>query len=371
MKNKPTLVYFNPDCFTQVDDTVLCHLTKDFNVVWFYLYESLRSKDMRYSPKMAQEYADKYGITLEVVDPQSRLRSPRTILFYYRLAQKINRYKPDIVYGCITFPFWTYCYHFIKCKNKVLGVHDVTTHSKKSTLSRLWGQFIKERWLKRFEHIFTFSPNQHSLLKEELGKESTMVGMSYKSFGRSEQAPTALDNGVHLLFFGSIIRYKGLDLLIEALEELRKDGVKNLSLTVAGKGEAWRECELLIKTPEMFNLHVRFIDNKEIPDLMCSHHFLVLPYRDATQSGPLVTALAYGTPVIAPSYGCFTDTFDEKSAILFKPGELKQALARISSMNEKEYTELRSNVEEVRRHYSEENIAKNYSTAFQQIMSNE
>ena len=86
--DRPTLVYFNPDCFSQVDDTVLRHLVKDFRVVWFYLYESLQEKSMRYNPIMVKEYADKYGITLEIVDPKLRRRDPRNVSFYRRNMAK-------------------------------------------------------------------------------------------------------------------------------------------------------------------------------------------------------------------------------------------------------------------------------------------
>ena len=37
---KKTLVYLNPDCFTDTDLTVLKHLTNDFRVVWYYIHES-------------------------------------------------------------------------------------------------------------------------------------------------------------------------------------------------------------------------------------------------------------------------------------------------------------------------------------------
>ncbi len=371
MDKKPVLIYYNHDCFTQVDDTVLCHLTHDFKVIWFYQYESMNKKIMRYNPEKAKLYAERNGITLEVVDPRMRLRDPRNILFYRNVAKKINEYNPDIVYNCDPFLFWSFCFRRIKCNKKVLGIHDVSLHSYKNTKSSRIIQFVKEYWLKRFKYILTFSNNQHDLLNQRFGKESYMVGMSYKSFGGSSIVAPPIDTGVKLLFFGSINEYKGLDLLIKALEELRVEGVNNLTLSIAGRGSSWTECESLIKTPDMYNLQVRFIENNEIPDLMCSHHFIVLPYKNATQSGPLVTALGYGLPVIAPSYGCFTDIFDEDSAVLYQQGELKDALWRVSQMSEDSYIQLRNKVDSKRADYSEEKIAANYIYAFNDIIEDE
>lgn len=365
---KQTLVYFNPDCFTQVDDTVLCYLTNDFKVVWFYLYESLQAKDMRYNPKKAKEYADKYGIILEIVDPKMRRRNPLNILYYWKIAKKINDYKADIVYACSIFPFWMLTFRFIKCKNKVFGVHDAVRHTYKNNPALQWMNNQKEKWFKRFPLLLTFSPSQQKLLKTVYGFDSKMVGMSFKSFGESTKKPVVIDNRVNLLFFGSIIHYKGLDLLISALEKLREEGYDNLSLTIAGKGSYWEDCKPLIKTPQMYNLQVRFIGNDEIPDIMCTHHFLVLPYRNVTQSGPLVTALGYGLPVIAPSMGSFMDYFDEESAIFYQQGELTEALRRVSRMSSSQYDELRINVAKVRENYTEERIAQNYIQAFKEMI---
>lgn len=369
MSNKPVLVYYSLDCFIQVDDTVLSHLTNDFKVVWFYLYESMQAKSMRYNPKKAQEYADMYGITLEIVDPKMRRRNPKNILFYKNLAKRINCYNPDIVYACEMFPFWMLTYRYIKCKNKVYGIHDVLPHYEKANFIKRWILKKKEQYIKqKFNHIVTFSKNQQTLLKEHFGKDSDMVGMSYKYFGDSKLTPSPFENGVKILFFGIISHYKGLDLLIQAMEELKSEGVNNLHLTIAGRGESWSECQPLIKSPELYNLQVRFIENAEIPDLMGSHHFIVLPYRSATQSGPLVAALGYGVPVVAPSFGCFTDTVNSDTAILYEQGNLKDALRRVSQMTKLEYEEMRLKMAVLREQYSEENIAANYIKTFKKVL---
>ena len=369
MSNKPVLVYYSLDCFIQVDDTVLSHLASDFKVVWFYLYESIQANTMRYNPVKAQEYADKYGITLEVVDPKMHRRNPKNILFYKNLANRINSYNPDIVYACEMFPFWMLTYRYVKCKNKVYGIHDVLPHYVKSGFIKKWILKKKEQYIKqKFDHIVTFSKNQQALLKEHFGKDSDMVGMSCKCFGDSKLTLSPFENGVKILFFGIISHYKGLDLLIQAMEELKKEGVNNLQLTIAGRGESWSECQPLIKSPELYNLQVRFIENAEIPDLMGTHHFIVLPYRSATQSGPLVAALGYGIPVVAPNFGCFTDTVNNDAAILYEQGSLKDALRKVSQMTKPEYEKMRVAMFMLREQYSEESIAANYNRTFKKVL---
>ncbi len=366
---KRKVVYFNSDCFTDTDTTVLRHLAKYYNVVWYYIHESQKANKM--SVEDAQFYSDKYGIRLNAVDPQARNRSLKNLSFYWHIADEINHLRPDLVYHCLRNPYWAICIKYkLKCPNIVLGIHDVKSHSYSFSLSHIMERITKDIVLKTHKRFITFSYNQKELFRKEYGKESAMVGMSYKYFGASSLTQPDIDNGIKLLFFGSINKYKGLDLLISALEKLKIEGLSNLKLTIAGRGIFWTECKRLTKTAEMYNLQIRFIDNKEIPDLMSSHHFLVLPYRDATQSGPLATAVAYQLPIIAPDYGCFVETYSQDAAVFYKPGHLEEALRKVASLSQNDYSSLKTACLKVKENNDEENVARNYINYFDGLMDN-
>ena len=366
--NKPILVYHNPDCYSDTDVTVLRHLTNDFNVVWFYEYHSLLSDRMRFNPIIAKQYADEFDITLEIIDSKMRQRNPRNFIYYRSVAKRINSYNPDIVYSCDYF-FWTLCRSLLKTNNKVYGIHDAERHSSGLSIIASLIEKSAYRCIRKMDFFFTFSSNQHDLFLKKFGKESYMVGMSYKDFGVSQQLLPSISEGVNLLFFGTISKYKGLDLLIEAIESLNDEGVTNLKVTIAGQGEYWNFCKSLIKSRDIYNLQIRFIENKEIPDLMCSHHFIVLPYRDATQSGPLVTALGYSLPVIAPDFGCFKEILNKESAIIYPQGNLKQALRRVSEITQDDYDIFKNKMNSLRDNYSEDRIANNYIHSFYSVIN--
>lgn len=221
-----------------------------------------------------------------------------------------------------------------------------------------------------YKYPCVFSKNQQKLYSDTYHKSIPNLGMSYKSFGSSLLKVSDISNGVKLLFFGSINIYKGLDLLIDAIENLYADGIKNVSLTIAGQGNAWNDCQKRIKHHDLFNLNIRFVDNDEIPDLFSSHHFLVLPYRDATQSGPLLTSLFYGLPIIAPKFGCFSDTYNEESAILYNQGFLKEAIYIASKITVDDYRIKVENCKKIRKNFSEETIAKKYIGYFNGLIEN-
>ena len=303
------------------------------------------------------------------MDPLRHNSNPKNLLLYINIAKEINTFNPDIVYHSNRDPYWCLAIKWVlKCKHVLLGVHDVKSHSYNLTKSRLLDKYSKGFSLKVHKHFVTFSTNQHDLLLEAYGKESCMVGMSYKDFGKSEKQVPPIVDGVKLLFFGSINTYKGLDILIESLEKLRTEGICNITLTIAGKGQAWPICKALIKTKEMYDLQVRFVDNSEIPDLMSTHHFLILPYRDATQSGPLATAVAYEVPIIAPAFGCFIETYDNESAFLYPQGSLEETLRSVASISPTEYDLKKAACAKIKMANSEECIAANYKRFFNSFL---
>lgn len=366
---KPTLVYINPDYYTQVDDTVLRYLTTDFKVVWIYLYEQFNAGSMRYGEKYVNEYGDKYGITTHVFYIKHKGRNPKSYLFYKDIANLINSYNPAVIYHCIRNPYWGLAIKTtIKCNNVVMGIHDAQAHSYSLSVTSILDRLFRDFILKCQNNFVTFSPNQHDLFFANYQKQSAMVGMSCKDFGSSSLSAPTIEEKVKFLFFGSINLYKGLDLLIAAIEQLYSEGHSNMLLTIAGKGNFWEECKKLIKTDALYKLQVRFIENSEIPDLMSTNHFLVLPYRNATQSGPLVAAVAYELPIIAPDYGCFRETYNDSSAILYNAGNLKDALLRACTMSQNEYYKMKYECSIIKEANSEERIADNYIKYFKSLI---
>lgn len=111
-----------------------------------------------------------------------------------------------------------------------------------------------------------------------------------------------------LLFFGTIRRNKGLDVLLRAMEHL-----PGYSLTIAGDPieEAWYREQILPLVKQLrdsgvqIDLKDRFIAEEEIPQLFATHGALVLPYTPqfVAQSGVVFMAIAYQTPVIASEVG--------------------------------------------------------------------
>lgn len=137
----------------------------------------------------------------------------------------------------------------------------------------------------------------------------------YDSFGSSiskKQARELLNISQEdkvLLFFGFIRKYKGLDMLLEALAILNfhPGKIRNLKLLVAGEfyedekiyqqkiDEAGIRQNLILKTG--------YIPGKSVKNFFCAADVVVQPYRNATQSGVTPLAYHFEKPMIVTNVG--------------------------------------------------------------------
>ena len=360
MKRK--LAYINPDCFLDTDMSVLPGLAKAFDVIWIPL---ISHGFEGYSEEELTRFAKDNGLGIRIVHSTQRLRSLSNLSFFFSLVQYLNQQGYNLVFSANNNPYWFIAALFLKAP-LVCGIHDFTQHSgfKKEFLHR-WSSRLGVR----FNHFFVFySEHQKVLFKKEFPhKTATTVGMVPYDFGNSHLSPAPIEDGVKLLFFGRIDSYKGLDILIHSLESLFDEGVSNLTLSICGRGPFWPQCAPLIIHKDRFNLQIRFIENTEIPDLFSSHHFLVLPYRDTTQSGPLMIAIRYNLPVIVPEFPSFMYYCNSQNALTYPVGMLTQALKKSAELTTEEYLSIKNRWGELKGIYNEERIINNYIQFFNEI----
>lgn len=112
----------------------------------------------------------------------------------------------------------------------------------------------------------------------------------------------------HILFFGRLSPYKGIDVLLKAVTHVFKKFPNEL-LVIAGKSFNGYEPdrEAAEKNKDNIKILNRYITNEELVSLISEAKFIVCPYKDATQSGVLMTANAIHTPVIATRVGAFPE----------------------------------------------------------------
>ncbi len=107
--------------------------------------------------------------------------------------------------------------------------------------------------------------------------------------------------GLRLLFFGRFRAYKGLDLLRDAFRLFRA-AHPAATLRVVGEGDAEGLAPGLSAIPGV-TIEPRWVAEDAIGPLLAEADAVVLPYREASQSGVAPQALAMGIPVVATPVG--------------------------------------------------------------------
>ncbi|WP_237216024.1 glycosyltransferase family 4 protein [Falsiroseomonas oryziterrae] len=120
----------------------------------------------------------------------------------------------------------------------------------------------------------------------------------------SERLPRVPGEG-RLLFFGRLRAYKGLDLLRDAFDQVRLRH-PTATLRVVGEGDVGSLAPGLDRLPGV-TVEPRWVPETEVPALLAQADLVVLPYREATQSGIVPQALAMGVPVVATPVGGLTE----------------------------------------------------------------
>jgi glycosyltransferase involved in cell wall biosynthesis len=132
-----------------------------------------------------------------------------------------------------------------------------------------------------------------------------------------------------VLYQGLVRRYKGLDFLLDAWSELHQKE-PNARLLIAGRGEAG-DMEMVKAKVEALGLQssvrldLRYITSEELPIYYQAADIAVYPHREITQSGALMTGIAFRKPIIATNLTGFREALEGYAgAVIVEYGEVKR-----------------------------------------------
>lgn len=160
--------------------------------------------------------------------------------------------------------------------------------------------------------------------------------------------------GQYMLFFGFIRKYKGLDLLLEAMQDARvKDG--NIKLIIAG--EFYDDDELyhglIEKVKDRVILFTQFIPNDEVKYYFGAADLVVQPYRTATQSGITQVAYHFEKPMIVTNVGGLAEVVpDGKTGFVAEPDPASLADAIVKFFQPGSIPDLKQNILAEKEKYS-------------------
>lgn len=244
------------------------------------------------------------------VIPSERVLDTVNPFSYGKTARAINRFEPDLLISQYWMTFFGPAMSFVHKKirpstKRITILHNVIPHEK-----RFFDKTANSMFLPKNEGFVVLSDAVRDDLLS-LAPNAKFLRADhpvYNQFGEKLSKQKACEKlGIPpsakvLLFFGFIRDYKGLDLLLDSLEEL-----PDVHLVIAGEsyGSFEKYQAKIINSKAETRIHVfnKYISDSEVTNYFSAADVCVLPYKGATQSGITAIAHHFDLPIIATDVG--------------------------------------------------------------------
>ncbi len=273
-----------------------------------------------------------------------------------KVANFIKKEKPDFILFRYWLPFFGPCLgtigKLVRSKTKVLALTDnIIPHEKRFGDSGFTKYFVNscDGFIAMSKTVLNdiskFSSNQNKAYSPHPMYETYGAMVSLKE-AREKLGLNQTDKII--LFFGLIRHYKGLDILLEAMnsDEIKK---QNIKLLIAGEFYEDKQPYLDIieknKLKEHVILHDKFIANEDVRYYFCASNLVAQTYRNATNSGVTMVGYYYEKPMLVTNVGGLSEIVpNEKCGYVVENEVSKISEKIIQYFSQNKETEFTQNV---------------------------
>jgi len=267
--------------------------------------------------------------------PTQRILIPYLPHTWNNALRCIQKWQPEILVISYSLPFFAPAYAWIGNRLKGIRIiylaHNIEFHEAwpgANLLTRLAFQ--------PSERIVVLSESCLKALHRRMPASIASKGVKgfhpiYDCFRQTKpDSVPKPDLTPTVLFFGLIKPYKGLDVLIKAMKQVRKR-LPVIRLLIAGEvyqGDKYYQSLIRqLKLQDIIETHFRFIPDQEVEAFFRRSQVCVLPYKTATQSGIIAMAYSFDLPLIASDVGGLSEYIESGKTGLLVPPNDPEALA--------------------------------------------
>lgn len=296
-----------------------------------------------YFPNAIQKYWQNCISFTMVVHSHAKSLHPKSWEVSYYAIKQILKINPDILHlDDVSLRFAPLLWK-IKKIPVILTIHDPRPH------------LGEENWRTTIARMFTFNKTRHFILHSQFSRNQFLA-----IFPKKAQMVSAIPLGaLHIyrelskaliqeqsfpcvLFLGRISPYKGVEVFIKAAE-IASQKIARCTFLIAGKPLQGYKISPLpsLENQCSVQIHAKYLTNTEVAEFIRQSWLVVCPYLDATQSGVVLTAYAFGKPVVATRVGGLPEyVYHGKTGLLIPPGDphaLAEAIIDLLQNPEKRY----------------------------------
>jgi glycosyltransferase involved in cell wall biosynthesis len=230
----------------------------------------------------------------------SILNIKKSYLLYKKMKKELPNFIhfDDVSIRLIPFTFFI----FLLKSKLIINVHDPIQHSGEKNVKNM---VAKKLFHSKGYKFVTFSNYSKSKFLEKNNANANCINLKLKPFDYYSNYLKINENKpIYIAFIGRVSEYKGIDIFLDSIAILNTK-YPTAKYIIAGSPYNNSIGDKLM-TKYKFN-NVKFVlnhlSNFEICEIIQKSILIVCPYRDATQSGVVMTSLALHTPVIVSNQG--------------------------------------------------------------------
>lgn len=226
----------------------------------------------------------------------------------YRLSRFIKKHKEDqfiyLTYGNILDPYFLKV--ISKAPHHCIDIHEALAQNEDS--NEKLRKKLADIYSNKIKYVISHSTLTDDYLmqfgfkgtKFEVPHFKYVFPRKYNSDSISQEMQDAIDpNKTNILFFGNITREKGIDILLDSINNLSEEDAEKINVIVAGKDIDGVYKKVKLKPERKVSFFIRHISDDELRFLYQNVDYLALPYRKTSQSGILEMAFYFKKPIIA------------------------------------------------------------------------
>jgi len=305
--------------------------------------------------------------------PSVRILTPYNPLTFRKSLIKTLEFKPDLVIFQFFLPFFIPAFHYLLKKLKRRGVKTlIIAHNIKFHERWYFAEPLTRMLLRKGARIMTLSDTVYKdALKLLRNNDDKLIRGFHPLYTFHDQKIYTRDTARErlglekkrvILFFGYIKPYKGVDLLIRSFP-LLKSKIKDAVLLITGEiyGNKEKYLELIRQSGYKNDIILidDYISSADVELYFKAADLLVLPYRNATQSGVIQTAYVMGLGVVTTPVGGLPElVIPGKTGIIadsVSEDDLAEAMTSFFDLDEKI---VRDNISQFCKKYSWNNFVQ-------------